>query len=249
MLHGFLGRRVDWLEVSGRLADRYRCLLVDLPGHGESALPKPGAFTFEHVIASLEHTLDTLGVRRCAVVGYSMGGRIALRFALQRPGRVGALVLESASPGIGDAGERAARADQDERTARRIEQMPFEVFLREWYAQPLFGSLAGRRDLLERTVASRLRGDPAGAAAALRALGTGRQPDLWPRLADLVPPTLFVSGGLDATYSAIGTRMAAASDRVRSESIDGAGHNVHLEQPEAFARLLGEFLDRQGFEP
>ena len=187
--------------------------------------------------------LDTLGVGRTTVVGYSMGGRLALYLALRHPGRCAALFLESASPGLEDAAERGARRRSDAETAARLESGDFEMFLRAWYSQPLFASLARREGLVEETIGARRGNDPAELARALRGMGTGAQPSLWEELPGLVAPTLAVAGELDEKFVGISRRMAGASPNARAAVVPGAGHNVHDEAPEAYLGALERFLD------
>ena len=173
-----------------------------------------------------------------------MGGRLALYLALRYPERCAGLFLESASPGLAGAGERAARRDADEEKAKRLESGDFENFLRDWYRQPLFASLAREEGLLRRTIEARRRNDPSELARSLRGMGTGSQPSLWEELEGLAVPTLAVAGELDGKYAGISSRMASISPKVEPVVIPGVGHNAHDEAPAQYAALLGRFLDR-----
>ena len=127
--------------------------------------------------------LEALAPERFTLAGYSMGGRLALALALRIPQRVRRLVLVSASPGLADDGERAARRAADEALADRIEAIGVEAFAREWAAQPLF---AGQPpEVAAAAHADRLRRSAAEHAAQLRGLGTGVMPPLWERLGEL----------------------------------------------------------------
>jgi 2-succinyl-6-hydroxy-2,4-cyclohexadiene-1-carboxylate synthase len=172
--------------------------------------------------------------------GYSLGGRLCLRLALDRPDLVRALVLVGASPGIADPAVRAERRAADEALAGRIEHEGVAAFLDRWLAGPLFATLpaqaAGRADRLANTAE--------GLAYALRRLGTGAQEPLWDRLRALRPPTLLVAGALDGKFAAIAGQMAAAiGPHARVALVQGAGHAVHLERPAELAALMQEFLD------
>ncbi len=182
--------------------------------------------------------LAELGAGSAAIAGYSMGGRLALYLALRHPGRCSGLFLESASPGLESAVERAVRRAADEELARRLESRGFEEFLEGWYRQPLFSSLARDQELLRRTIEARRRNDPEELARALRGMGTGAQPSLWGELPGLVVPALAVAGELDEKFVAVARRMTGATPNVRAAVVSGAGHNVRAEAPEAYLGLL-----------
>jgi 2-succinyl-6-hydroxy-2,4-cyclohexadiene-1-carboxylate synthase len=168
-------------------------------------------------------------------VGYSMGGRLCLQVALDRPALVERLVLLSASPGIDDVDERARRRVSDDELAREVERDGVDAFLERWLAQPLFSSLpADKAGIDERRAAN--TGDRL--VHQLRALGQGSQPDNWRRLRELRMPVLLIAGGLDAKYVDIARRMADAIADARVAVVDGAGHACHLEDPGAVRHLL-----------
>ncbi len=247
-LHGFMGSSADWREVMAALGDRI-CIAVDLPGHGVSVGKSQDAYTIEGTTRAVIRTLDDLRVFRPVVAGYSMGGRLALYLALRYPERCAGLLLESASPGLESASERAARRAADESKAWRLESGDFEAFLRDWYAQPLFASLARDEDLLYRTIEARRRNDPGELARSLRGMGTGSQPSLWGELEGLAVPALAVAGKLDEKYTALSSRMAGINPRIESAVVLGAGHTVHAEAPAEYAVLLASFLDGLHLNP
>jgi len=171
-------------------------------------------------------------------VGYSMGGRLCLQLALDRPSTVHRLVLVSASPGIEDPEERAARREADVALAREIEQDGVEAFLERWLAQPLFATLPRERArVAERVAANTVE----KLTHQVRTLGQGTQPSNWWRLGALTMPVLIVAGALDRKYVEIARRMAAAIPDARLEIVDGAGHACHLERPETVAHLFASW--------
>jgi 2-succinyl-6-hydroxy-2,4-cyclohexadiene-1-carboxylate synthase len=168
-------------------------------------------------------------------VGYSQGGRLCLQLTLDRPQVVRRLVLVSASPGIADPAERAARRDADEVLAQSIDRDGVRPFLERWLAQPLFATLpTDRADLDQRVRHNTVE----SLTHQLRVLGQGAQPSNWERLGTLDVPVLLIAGGLDAKYVDIARRMAAVIRDARVEIVAGAGHACHLEQPAAVAHLL-----------
>ena len=241
-LHGFMGSRSDWADVTAALGDGFRRVAVDLPGHGASLGLPDAAYGVGGAVRALLETLDGLGIERPVLVGYSMGGRLALYLALRHPDRCAGLFLESASPGLPDAAERAARRRADEGKARRLERDPFEEFLQDWYRQPLFASLARDGDLLHRTIEARRANVPAELAKSLRGSGVGNQPSLWDELPDLRAPALAVAGGLDEKFAAISRRMEGLAPRLRSATVAGAGHSVRVEAPRAYLTLMRDLL-------
>jgi 2-succinyl-6-hydroxy-2,4-cyclohexadiene-1-carboxylate synthase len=172
----------------------------------------------------------------CTLVGYSMGGRIALHTALTMPGLVERLVLIGASPGIADPAEREQRRRADEALAERIEAIGVEAFAEEWGAQPLFAGQDPR--VAAAAHADRLRNTAGGLAAALRGLGTGAMEPLWGRLGELAMPVTLVVGERDVRFRAIAEQMAPAIVDSRLELVAGAGHATQLERPEAMAATI-----------
>jgi 2-succinyl-6-hydroxy-2,4-cyclohexadiene-1-carboxylate synthase len=242
-LHGFMGSAADWKDVTVSIGENHRCLAVDLPGHGASVGLPPAAYTTEGATRALLGLLDELEIERLVLAGYSMGGRLALYLALRHPGRFAGVFLESASPGIEDASEREARRRSDEEKAARLESGDFEVFVRGWYRQPLFASLARDEERLRATIEARLRNAPDELARSLRGMGTGSQPSLWGELAALETPALAVAGGLDEKYVSVSRLMASLCPRMRYAVVPEAGHSVRLEAPGAYVVLLERFLN------
>ena len=240
LLHGFTGSTAEWADVTPRLAPFRQVIAVDLPGHGQSLADQ---CSMENCVSEMLAMMEDRGHAQFDTLGYSLGGRVALHLALAAPERVRSLILESASPGIADPAERAARAAADDALADQIMANGIAWFADYWQAIPLFASQASlpteaRAALRER----RLRNSPAGLATSLRGMGTGRQESLWPRLDTITMPTLLMTGELDIKFKAINRQMAVLMPSARHTSLPGAGHTAHLERPEAFAELVVGFL-------
>jgi 2-succinyl-6-hydroxy-2,4-cyclohexadiene-1-carboxylate synthase len=166
---------------------------------------------------------------------------MALLTALQYPDLVERLVLISASPGIREDAVREERRARDEDLADHVEAAGISVFLDEWLGGPITGTAhldngARRRDRAVRSVNT-----ASGLAAALRGLGQGAQPYVGDRVADLEIPLLTVSGSADTTYTRLAREMADVAPQGAHISIDGAGHNVILDAPQALASALSDF--------
>jgi 2-succinyl-6-hydroxy-2,4-cyclohexadiene-1-carboxylate synthase len=231
LLHGFTQTGRSWQPIAHALAGRYRAVAPDLPGHGDFAERRPASF------AACDAYLRALSDGRpFTLAGYSLGGRVALHAALSLGPLVERLVLIGASPGIADPAERAARAADDGALADRIEAIGIEAFVREWGAQPLFAGMP--RGVAELADEDRLRNTAPGLASALRGLGTGVMPPLWERLGELTIPVDVVVGERDEKFRAIAERMEGPLAAARLHVVDGAGHAVQLEAPDAVVELL-----------
>jgi 2-succinyl-6-hydroxy-2,4-cyclohexadiene-1-carboxylate synthase len=232
LLHGFTQTGRSWDDVRAALAPgRYRPVLApDLRGHGEARHVRPVTF------AGVLDDLDALVPSGACLAGYSLGGRVALRFALDRPGRIGRLVLLGASPGIADEGERGERRREDEGRAEALERDGVEPFADAWERLPLWHGQPP--EVRARARAERLGQDPAGLAAALRGLGTGVMEPGWDRLGELEMPVVLAAGARDARFLALAEEMAARIGRAEVAIIRGAGHAAHLEAPAAVAEVL-----------
>ena len=240
-LHGFMGTGADWRAVGDSLARRgVEWLAPDLPGHGNSPLLAEGQSyaAWSNWLAKL---LDERALEQVALVGYSLGGRVALAFALAYPDRVGALVLVSANPGIEDEEDRAARLRTDEERAALIRSQGMEAFLAAWYSMPLFESLHSRPALLERITAARVSQNADAMAEVISAMSPGRQPSLWHDLPRLTMPSLWLAGALDPKYPKIAARAAKASHG-RVLIVPSAGHNIPAERPRCLTAALLAFL-------
>jgi 2-succinyl-6-hydroxy-2,4-cyclohexadiene-1-carboxylate synthase len=175
-------------------------------------------------------------------VGYSMGGRLCLRLAIDRPDLVRGLMLVSASPGIADAAERAARVESDELLAQGVERDGVDVFLTEWLAQPMFASVPADAP----GVADRKRLQPEFIAACLRRLGAGAMPPMWNDVSRLEMPVMLVTGTRDEKYTAIARRMLERMHpQVSSMQLEG-GHALPLEQPAVLGGLITAFATEHG---
>ncbi len=244
LLHGFTGSQASWTAVRAAFRSTRRVIAMDLPGHGGTVI-RDGGFGWG-LAATADLVAETLGVLRVGaadVLGYSMGGRVALQLALAHPARVSRLVLESASAGLATAAARARRRTADAALAAALERDGLEAFVRRWEALPLFRSLASQpervRDALRR---QRLACDPAGLAASLRGMGLGSQPWLGRRLGALPMPVLLVTGEHDRKFTRIATRLRVRFVHAAHEIVAGAGHLPHLEHAARFQSAVRDFL-------
>ena len=239
LLHGFTGSGRSLAGLARGLRDAYTTIRIDLVGHGLSAAPAEGAaYRMPRCVEQLAAAMDALGVSDAHLLGYSMGGRTALALCADRPERVRSALLIGASAGIEDAAERAARVRADEELADRIERDGVPAFVDAWMAQPLFATQR-RLDPAARDEArdERLANRPAALAASLRGMGSGAQPPLHARLAEIARPVRLVVGELDEKFRRIAADLAGRLPDARVEVVSGAGHAVHVEDPEAVLQV------------
>jgi 2-succinyl-6-hydroxy-2,4-cyclohexadiene-1-carboxylate synthase len=232
LLHGFTHTGSTWGPVIRALGERYSPIAPDIRGHGSASEREP--VDLESVIGDIDELVEG---GRFTLVGYSMGGRIALHAALVLRGRIERLVLIGASPGISDKIEREVRLQSDERLARWIEREPsIEKVAKRWEQTPV---LEGQPPKVARFVhANRLLNTPGGLARALRGLGTGVLPSAWEHLGALEMPVVLVVGERDTKFRAVAGQMEPLLQWCEIVVVPDVGHAVHLEDPDAVARVL-----------
>lgn len=234
-LHGFTQthHHVDGFAL--RLARRVGFDAItcpDLPGHGLSTDDRAD---FAGGVTSLAHLCGT-----GTYLGYSMGGRFALGVATSTPHLVRRLVLISATAGIEDADEAAARRRDDARRADGLATAGLDRFLDDWLAMPMFARLpVDPRDRLLRR-----RNTADGLAHSLRTAGTGSMPSLWGQLSRITAPTLVLAGRHDTKFVDLGRRLAATIPNATFTAIDDAGHAAHLERPDDTLAVIADWIAR-----
>jgi len=227
-LHGFTGRPGHWRAVVDAIEPA-------LAGHSPDR-PVPAGWRFADEVSRIGAEITALD-QPVHLLGYSMGGRLALAVAARFP--LARLSLVGAHPGLEEDAARAERRARDETWCSLLEERGIEAFARAWEDQPMWRSqLALPAAVRERQRAERMAHDPRQLAAALRALGLGAMPSQWADLASLSVPVDLIAGALDPIYVDLARRMAARIPRARVTVIDGAGHNVLLERPDALRAAL-----------
>ena len=222
----------------------FRLIRLDILGHGKSDKPESvSSYHMPAVAADIIDLLDQLNVPRVHLLGYSMGGRLALCLALHYPERFNSITLESASAGLASAAVRARRRRYDEALADKIEAKGIHWLVEHWEQLPLWASQASLpATVLAAQRSQRLRNDPRGLANSLRGMGAGAQPGLWQSLPCLPITALLVVGELDDKFRQINEAMAKEIPSATLDIIPSAGHNTHLENSAAFALAVRSFL-------
>ncbi len=246
-LHGFTGDSREWADFATRVEVHQPWYAFDLLGHGQTVLEvdseRPERYRMQEQVSDLEAVLEQLGIGSMILIGYSLGGRVALSYAVARPARLRGLVLESASPGLAAPEEQIARRLSDAVLAKRIQTLGVRNFIDEWERIPLFESQGDLPDeVRQRQRDVRCSQRKVGLGNSLLGMGTGSQPSLWRELAAVRVPTLLVTGELDAKFTQIAELMQERIKDARHARMQGVGHNVHLEAPELYWQAVSEFM-------
>lgn len=244
LLHGFTGAASTWKPFCPIWGKHSMLLMVDLIGHGLTDSPEMAdRYGIEKVANDLKSLLDEMGIEKTDLLGYSLGGRVAITFASLYPDRVRKLILESTTPGMKTESEKKARIQQDHQLAAKIEQDGLESFITYWESIPLFQTQLNLPvQVREQIRSQRLQNDPVGLANSLRGMGTGAQPSWWDKLASFDFETLLITGSLDVKFCKIAEEMASKLPIARHLSIKNCGHAIHVEEPEKFGTIVSEFL-------
>lgn len=231
LLHGFTQNRHCWAAFAGPVARTHRTIALDLPGHGDSGYDD---VSFEGGADLVGETLAGLG-EVDLLVGYSMGGRLALRCLIDHPDAAAHLVLIGATAGLNQPGDRTERLANDRRLADRLRSGTPEEFLDFWLGLPLFDGLSAAQQC--RT--ERLDHWGSGVAETLLHRGTGSMEPLWDRLHEIRIPTLVLAGARDEKFADIGARLAAGiGPEATLRLVPECGHACHLENPETTASII-----------
>lgn len=242
LLHGFTGSTNTWNEVISFLPNTFDILTIDLIGHGVTSKPMDSTrYAVEEQIADLHALFHQLKWSNFTLVGYSMGGRLALSYASRYP--VDRLILESSSPGITEIEQRLNRKQSDDLLADRILNKGLTSFVHFWEGIPLFHtqrqlSLETQQQIRE----ERLAGSEIGLANSLRGFGTGVQPSYWHKLEEINTPTFLLTGELDEKFSKLAKKMKKYLPNVAHIEIRDVGHAIHVENPELFATIVKDII-------
>jgi 2-succinyl-6-hydroxy-2,4-cyclohexadiene-1-carboxylate synthase len=245
MLHGFTGKGSNWLPFCSDLGGYSKLIMPDIVGHGLTEMHSQGEerYLLQSVAKDLTVILDGLGFNQLDILGYSMGGRLALGFATMFPERVRKLILESSSPGLRTEIERETRRKSDANLAKFILENGLDAFVSKWENIPLFESQKSLPEQVRLSVRhQRLENDSTGLAKSLLGMGTGFQPSYWENLDNLSVDVLMIVGELDQKFVKIAEEMQKSLKKGQIYKVQDAGHTIHVEQPEKFGTIVKDFL-------
>ncbi|PHF05199.1 2-succinyl-6-hydroxy-2,4-cyclohexadiene-1-carboxylate synthase [Bacillus wiedmannii] len=244
LLHGFTGSMETWRSFVPSWSEQFQVILVDIVGHGKTESPEDVThYDIRNVALQMKELLDYLHIERAHILGYSMGGRLAITMACLYPEYVHSLLLENCTAGLKSEDEREERREKDERLADKIEREGINSFVTMWENIPLFETqklLA--QNVQEAVRKERLANNPKGIANSLRGMGTGAQPSWWNELQNLKIPVLLINGEHDEKFFRILKNIEKCVSDAKFVKIDGAGHAIHVEQPEKFDTIVKGFL-------
>lgn len=241
-LHGFTGDATDWQFILDKLPEKFFPVAIDLIGHGKTSSPaNQNHYSCSSIVRQLNSLFNQLNFNKVILVGYSMGGRAALSYALTYPDELIAAVLESSTAGIEDFCSKKERVEIDFLLAEKIKNEGVESFINFWFDTPLFESLKNLPDY-EIIKKNRIKNNVTGLANSLTSFSTGIMNSYWDKISSLTFPILLISGELDLKYGEINSKMKSKFQDAQHASVPQCGHNVHLEKPEDFTKLVLEFL-------
>lgn len=236
LLHGFTGSSQTWESFVRLWKRHWQVITVDLPGHGKTLANHK---SMEAFCSDLDSLLKYLNLKSVHLLGYSMGGRTAIAFAMNYPEWVNSLILESTSPGLADPIERKQRRQADTKLAAKLEQRGINWFVSYWENIPLFRTQQTLPVSVQKRIRKeRLSHSASGLADSLRFMGTGAQESYWDKLAQFDKPVYLLTGELDQKYCEIMGKMERILPHAEQTIVSDAGHAIHVEKPNIFGKIV-----------
>jgi pimeloyl-ACP methyl ester carboxylesterase len=224
--HGYGSTRHMWDDQHRALGDRWRVVSWDMRGHGQTDSPDaPAQYSVALTVADMRALLGHVGAERAVIGGLSLGGYVSLAFALAHAGLTRALVICDSGPGYRNAEARVAWNQRAEERAAALEAKGLQALSRR-----------------SRETQQAQHRSAQGLAHAARGMLAQEGSAVIDGLAAIRVPTLIVVGDQDQPFVAPCEYMAKKIPGARLEVIPGAGHSSNLDQPEAFNRVLRDFL-------
>ncbi len=244
MLHGFTGSNNDWQFVTDHLIKNFNVITLDLVGHGKSSSPEElDYYKLDSIIEQILQVKKHFNLNSFSLLGYSMGGRIALNFALRFPHLINNLILESTTAGIEDENQRKERVKSDLELAEFIENNSIENFIDYWMNLDIFNTQRRfSNEKINDIRNKKLGNNKLGLAKSLRGFSAGLMQPVYDQLKNMEKRTLLITGDLDSKYTEINNKILKLLPNAEHKIIKNAGHNVHLEEPKEFIKTVNDFL-------
>lgn len=238
-LHGFTGSGLDFECFTYNTLQNFSWFAPDLMGHGQTPISENERdYSFDAHIDYLDLISKQLK-KPFILLGYSMGGRLALKYALERPHNLKHLILASGTPGIIDRDERLQRQQADEALASKILSEGVHNFINFWQEQDIIRSqknipLSIYEPLLKRKFAN----NALGLANSLRKMGTGSMESLWHQLCEIEIPVTLITGEKDLKFTQIAEQMSLYLRNASHIIFPNIGHAAIWENPDYFIKIL-----------
>ena len=235
--HGFLGLSSDFKILERELSIALKT--HDLIGHGSHISDHEQEFSTKKQCEYWQEHLPQGSI----LLGYSMGGRLALQIACSTPNRLKGLILVGGSAGLSAPIERAKRQEWDYAMARSVEE-GIDAFLIAWTGMEIIASQQNiEAKHLQKMQENRRRQNPEMLAKSMRSFGTGTMPSCWEELSKVDIPVLLLTGEHDLKYRKIAEEMQRILPRAQMFIVEDAGHCCHLEAPKQTARIIEQWLN------
>ncbi len=244
LLHGFMGSGKSFQHLIPDLKTFCNPITIDLLGHGETEGSEMHyRFSAKEQIADVNKLISEQLHLPLFLLGYSMGGRLALHLALHRPDLYKGLILESTTFGIESKQERQARQELDATRADSI-MGNFEQFLQSWKNMPMFSSSAQNIEIETQHFEIQREQNPLWMNNSLLGFGTGTMPCVKDKLASIPTHVQLLAGAKDFKFVGIMNAMLKDLNDAKLDVIKDSGHRVHLDQPEAYISIIRDFIEK-----
>jgi len=245
-LHGFMGCTDDWLPIFEQLPAKYNYVALDIVGHGKSDPPSSSIhYTLDSIISQIKFVKDHLTKDKIILLGYSMGGRVALNYAVTYPDDLKGLILESSSAGIKNEEDRQKRYEEDLKLVEFIETHSLEEFVEIWQDKEIFNTQRRfSNDKLKKIKKKKSAGSKIGYTNSLKGFSTGIMPPVHDRLKKITTKVLLITGDLDTKFTGINARLAKRFNKAKHKVVRNSGHNTHLEESKRFIEIVLNYLNQ-----
>ncbi|MFO7525781.1 MAG: 2-succinyl-6-hydroxy-2,4-cyclohexadiene-1-carboxylate synthase [Ignavibacteriaceae bacterium] len=243
LLHGFTGSLEDWYQFEKYFSKDYNLVGIDLIGHGKSDSPSElNYYSTASIIRQIKKVKESVTGKKVYLLGYSMGGRAALNYALTLPYDLEALILESATAGIVNPSIKFERERTDRNLAEFILSNPIEKFVDDWMNKEIFRTQKNLSETELNKIRNRkLECDRKGLAYSLLGFGAGVMDSVFDKLPEIRIPVQLICGELDSKFVDINLQMQKKIPNSKLSIIKNSGHNVHLEETKQYADVVYSF--------
>lgn len=243
LIHGFTGSLQDWGQFEKFFPNDFNLVGIDLIGHGKSDSPSDlRYYSTDSIIRQIKKVKEAVTGKKIFLLGYSMGGRAALNYALSLPYDLEGLILESATAGIINSALKFERERTDRNLAEFIQSNPIEKFVDDWMDKEIFQTQKNLSHSILNEIRNRkLDCNKTGIANSLLGFSAGVMNPVFDKLSELRIPVQLICGELDNKFVDINLQMQKLLPNSKLSIIKNSGHNVHLEETKQYADIVYSF--------